>query len=457
MSESAPKLRVLVVDDDKIFLSLLLQEAKVQKRLDRFVISTAGSGEEALAVLGKSPLDVVVTDVAMPGLDGPELFRRLAELRPSLPVIMLTAYASIDKAVQAIQEGAFNYFKKPLEDMDLFWKTVEEAGTKKKRQDELSLLEKQAASPGFHLIGSHPLWMNVREKVMQVAPFSTTVLITGETGTGKSQVAKAIHKLSPMADGPFVEVSCVEFSGSLLESELFGHERGAFTGADFQRKGIFERSDGGVLFLDEIAETSPGLQVKLLRVLDGSGFFRIGGSAVIHSNFRLIAATNRILDDEVKAGRFRQDFFFRLNVFPIHIPPLRERKSDILPLCLHFLKKISRKLNKSINSISPAGLTMLYDYDWPGNVRELENVLEKASITAKGEELLPVDLDPAKAASLNGGATGITLEEMERMLIMLTMEKAGRNKTQAAEMLGIARKTLGQKLIRYGLTDDSDL
>ncbi|MFH1139116.1 MAG: sigma-54 dependent transcriptional regulator [Pseudomonadota bacterium] len=457
MSDSKSKLQILITDDDKVFLNLLRQEAKALGRLDKFNILTAESGEEALAIAGRTPLDVVVTDVAMPGIDGPELFRKLSGFRPDLPVIILTAYGSVDKAVQAIQQGAYNYFEKPLADLELFWKTIEEAGTRKKCRDEIENLENRPAGAGLPLIGSHPLWQKVVEMVERVGPLPTTVLITGETGTGKSRVAKAIHQAGPRAEGPFVAVSCVEFSGSLLESELFGHEKGAFTGAEFQRKGIFERAHGGVLFLDEIAETSPELQVKLLRVIEGSPFFRIGGSKPIEADFRLIAATNRVLEQEVKAGRFRQDLFYRLNIFPIHVPALRERRSDILSLSLYFLKKICKKLGKPKKSISPAALIALCENEWPGNVRELENMLERAIITANGDQILPADLNFGAAASIFGPSTGATLEEMEKLLILLAMDKAGRNKTQAAEMLGIARKTLGQKLTRYGLADDQDL
>jgi len=289
-----------------------------------------------------------------------------------------------------------------------------------------------------------------------VAPLPSTVLLTGETGTGKEVVARAIHRLSDRADRSFIAVSCSEFSSSLLETELFGHERGAFTGAVNRRLGIFERANGGTLFLDEIAETTPELQAKILRVIEGSPFYRVGGEEPLSSDFRLIAATNRNLEKEVGAGRFRQDIYFRLAVYPIHLPPLRDRLQDIGPLTMHFLQKIARRLGRPPQSISGPALALLFQHNWPGNVRELENLVERAIITAAGRQITPKDLFPGLSPDLDS-ASGFKLEDVERLIIKMALERTGYKKSQAAQLLGISRKTLNEKIARFGFDSDSEL
>ncbi|MEW6266695.1 MAG: sigma-54 dependent transcriptional regulator [Thermodesulfobacteriota bacterium] len=454
MTELKSKHRLLLVDDDQTFLRLFLQLAKIEGRDKEFDIITAGSGEEALDRLQKAVPDVVVTDVQMSGLDGLDLVHRINDHYPGLPVIMLTAYGGVTKAVEAIKMGAYHYFLKPVNDPELFWKTIREAADKKRTADELESYRRDHDRNKYeaHLVGESRAWHDIVETIHRVAPLPSTVLITGETGTGKELVARAVHRLSPLADRPFLAVSCVEFAGSLLETELFGHERGAFTGALTRRRGIFERANGGTLFLDEIAETSPEMQAKLLRVLEGYPFHRVGGQEPLRSDFRLVAATNRDLNQEVAAGRFRQDLYYRLAVYPINLPPLRDRREDILPLSLHLIERTARRLGRPGKKLSGAALTLLMHHDWPGNVRELANLMERALITSQGEEILPEDLFAGLPSSVHG-LSGVSLEDMEKMLIRLALERTANNKSLAAEALGIARKTLSDKMARHGLKD----
>lgn len=446
------KYRLLVVDDEEAFLELFRQLANTRKWDTDFEIVTATSAQEALDLATKQVFDTVVTDVQMPGLDGLDLFFKLNDRYPHLPVIILTAYGTVDKAVAAIKAGAYHYFQKPLGDLDLFWKSVSEAAAQKRIADELENLRHDQARRGHdvELVGQSRAWREVMGAITRVAPLPSTVLITGETGTGKEVVARALHRLSPRADRPLVAVSCTEFSGSLLETELFGHERGAFTGAIARRRGIFERAHGGTLFLDEIADTNLEIQAKLLRVLEGSPFFRVGGQEPLLSDFRLITATNRDMAEEIAAGRFRSDLYYRLAVYPVYLPPLRDRIDDVLPLAVHFIEKETRRLKRPKMSLGGTALTMLVQHNWPGNVRELQNMIERAVITTLGPEIQARDLFPSPPLTPEDD-TGLRLEKMERLLISLAMDRCGHNKTQAAELLGIARKTLADKIARYGL------
>ncbi|MFH1091451.1 MAG: sigma-54 dependent transcriptional regulator, partial [Pseudomonadota bacterium] len=362
------------------------------------------------------------------------------------------SFGNIDEAVQAWPAGAYHLFLKPVSDLDLFWQTVVAAAAQKKAAEKVSSLSGQdgRVKPVEWLIGASPAWQKVVESVRKVAPLPSSVLITGETGTGKEVIARTIHRLSPRAGRPFVAASCAAFAGSLLETELFGHERGAFTGAVTQRPGIFEQAHGGTLFLDEIAETSPELQGKLLRVLQGAPFTRVGGATPINSDFRLVAATNRDLEDELAQGSFRRDLYYRLAVYPIKLPPLRQRLEDVLPLTMHFLGKTARKLGRQAKTISGPSLVLLVQHPWPGNVRELENLIERAFISSTGREIQPQDLFPETPPEM-GQAPGLILEEVERLMIGLALQRTGHNKTRAAQMLGIARKTLQDKLIRFNL------
>ena len=455
---SDAKRQVLVVDDDEVFLKLFVSEALAHERDALFNIVTVNSGSAALEAALASPPDVVITDVQMPGLDGMELMTRLLEQDPDLPVIFLTAYGALDKAVEAMKNGAYHYFQKPISDTDLFWNTVSQAAAGRRARDELEQARRDLERTGAHssMVGQGSNWMAVIDAVQRVAPLPSTVLITGETGTGKEVVARAIHNLSPRADRPFVAVSCVEFAKTVLESELFGHEKGAYTGAGTRRRGIFERAHRGTLFLDEVAETTPEMQAKLLRVIEGHAFHRMGGQTPIKVDFRLIAATNRDLNEEIRQNRFRRDLYFRLAVYPIQLPPLRDRLEDIEPLCRHFLKKTARRLGRTVPPVSGPALVMLMQHDWPGNVRELENLIERAAITCTGPELEPQDFFPAAPALFNKPG-GMRLEDVERLFIRIALERSNHNKTQAAEHLGIARKTLADKMNKYNIPDHSSV
>lgn len=450
--------RLLIVDDDVSFIKLFKQLVALKSPGRKIQVLTASSGEEALDLIGKTAPDVVISDVQMPGLDGIMLTGKLADRYPGLPVILLTAYGSIDKAVEAVKKGAYHFFQKPLDDMELFWKTVSEAASRKQAADELETIRQdiRRAGSSLEIIGNSPAWMDVYRKIEKIAPHPTTVLITGETGTGKEVVARTIHRLSPRANRPFVAISCVEFAGSLLEAELFGHERGAFTGAVSRKRGIFERAHGGTLFLDEISETSPELQAKLLRVIEGHFFHRVGGQEPIESDFRLIAATNRDMEKYVAAGSFRSDLYYRLNVYPVHLPPLRERKEDILPLALHFVEKTARKLGRPAKTLSGEALLLLAQNKWRGNVRELENLIERGFITAAEDEIMPGDLFPG-VDELYTIDKGLSLEDMERLTIHLALTRSEYNKSQAADLLGISRKTLADKMNKYNIQDSGKM
>jgi DNA-binding NtrC family response regulator len=452
------KLRVLVVDDDEVFLKLFVSEASAHGRDSQFQIVAVNSATTALEQTAAAPPDVVVTDVQMPGLDGMELMARLLEMDPGIPVIFLTAYGSLDRAVAAVKNGAYHYFQKPLSDTDLFWNTISQAAAGRRALEELEQARRDLERAGSRspLVGESQVWTTVIEAVARVAPLPSTVLITGETGTGKEVVARAIHNLSPRADRPFVAVSCVEFAETILEAELFGHEQGAFTGARHRRRGIFERAHRGTLFLDEIAETTPEMQAKLLRVIEGHAFHRVGGQTPLKVDFRLIAATNRDLNVEIGRNRFRQDLYFRLAVYPIQLPPLRDRVEDIEPLCRHFLKKTAHRLGRLVPPLSGRALALLVQHDWPGNVRELENSIERAAITCTGPELMPHDFFPAASPVFNGPG-GMRLEDMERLFIQAALERSKHNKTQAAEILGIVRKTLADKMNKYNIPDHGEV
>ena len=373
------------------------------------------------------------------GHDGPGLFSRLIDQHPNRPVFLISEPAGARRAMTAQWLAGLNLSGRGD-------RTA--AALSRARSSETGVSAGNA--PKCRMIGRSPAWMRVVRAARQVAPLPSTVLITGETGTGKEVVARNVHAQSQRSGAPFIAVSCREFSETLLETELFGHERGAFTGAVSQRRGVFERADGGTLFLDEITEMSAGMQAKLLRVIEGSTFHRVGGQKPLSSDFRLIVAANRDLEAEVEAGRFRQDLYYRLAVFPVRLPPLRDRQSDILPLTLHFLEKVAHRFNQPPRTISGPALALLFEHQWPGNVRELENLIERAVITAEGPEINPRDIHP-HSPPLDTPQPGLKLREMEKFIIQLALNRSGNNKAQAAELLGIARKTLSDKMNRYGL------
>jgi DNA-binding NtrC family response regulator len=404
-------------------------------------------------------VDVLLTDLRMPGEDGMKLLRRALSL-PQAPVcIMMTAYGSIDNAVQAMQAGAYHYITKPvhLDELELVLQRA--LKTRRIEAENVALRTELDQRYGLkNLIGESVPMRQVFETVQQVAPSRATVLITGETGTGKELIAHAIHNLSPRKTGPFIAVHAAALPSTLLESELFGHEKGAFTGAVERRVGRFELADGGTIFLDEVGELEPQMQVKLLRVLEERAFERVGGQKTIQVDVRLIAATNKDLKKLVAEGKFRDDLFYRLSVVTLHLPPLRDRRDDI-PLLVHaFLAEFNRENNKNVRDVTADAMNVLLAYDWPGNVRELRNAVEQMVVLARSERLTLRDVP----AAIRGGAdltkisvvrTGMTVEEAERQLIIQALKEVGGNRTLAAKKVGMSRRTLHRKLKKYRLEE----
>ena len=441
--------RVLLVDDDEAFIELFTPQFAAHE-LEVLAVS---SPRRALEVLEQEPVDLVVSDVQMPEMTGNELFLRIQDRYPDIPVIMITAFGSTEAAIQAVKQGAFHYFEKPLFDkLDLFWTTLREALAKRRMLKELDNLNRERALQPrgpVSIIGDSAATQTVRDQIAEVAELPVTVLVSGETGTGKELVAQAIHELSDRRDKPYFEINCARFAPGVLESELFGHEKGAFTGAVARRKGYLELADQGTILLDEVGEASFPFQAKLLRVLETKSFMRVGGTAKITSDFRIIAATNRSLEERAAAGRFRKDLLYRLNLYTIDIPPLRSRKEDIRPIADFYLKKLSQTYRRPITEISGGAMLALMDYDWPGNVRELVNVIERAVITCRGEVIttghLPFALDQSGFSEI----PDLNLKDAERCFMALALKRTQNNKTRAAELLGMNRKTLLEKMRIY--------
>jgi two-component system NtrC family response regulator len=440
---------ILLVDDSQSFIDLFmsLPEAEV------YDISATTSAASALEQLKKQPVDLLISDVQMPKMDGIELFERARDLVPEIPVILITAYGSTDAAVDAVKRGAFHYFEKPLDrTMELFWTTVREALDKREMQRQVAVINRQKAirsESGFRIIGNSEGTQKVLHQINEVADLPVTVLIQGETGTGKELVAKAIHELGRRRDYPFFGISCTELSPGVLESELFGHERGSFTGAIAQKKGLFEVAHRGTLFLDEISEAPAALQSKLLRVLETRTVKRIGGITSIPTDFRVLAATNRDLETEVAASRFRADLLFRLNVYNITIPPLRERREDIPLIAEYYRERFNRAYHRSVKGFSEGALLRMKFYHWPGNVRELVNVVERAVITVADGVIRSEHL-PFKGVP-SAEPEDLSLKEMERFYIRRALQLTGGNQSEAAQLLGIVRKTLREKMKKYDI------
>ncbi len=441
-----------MIDDNENFLNLIccLPEA------DSFRIVPCTSAEDALGYLRTNGADVVISDVQMPGMTGSELLAKIQDMRPDIPFILITAYGSSEKAIAAIKQGAFHYFEKPIDDkLDLFWSTVHEAVEKGRMLQEIESLRKEKAlrsSRVTSIIGASDGIRKVRESIEEVAALKVTVLISGETGTGKELVARAIHEGSPRRDNSFFAVNCSEFAPGIMESELFGHEKGSFTGAVAQKKGLFEIAHKGTLFLDEISNAPMMLQTKMLRVLEAREFKRVGGTSNLHSDFRVVAATNTDLETAVADQRFRQDLLYRLNMYVIKIPPLRDRKDDIPMIAGYYFKRFATAYHRRLEGLSEKASNALISYDWPGNVRELVNVIERAVITCRENMITTRDLPfksnrPAPFSTMN-------LKQMEKRLILQALEVSGHNRTRASEMLGIARKTLIDKIRRYNLGEN---
>ena len=429
-----------------------------------FEIITANSASEALDCIEASDIDLVLTDMKMPVMSGIDLLERVKQKDPDLPVIMMTAHGTVDKAVEAMEKGAYSYLLKPFDNERLIIYVNKAISMYRVIKENRRLRSAVTTRYNFgNIIGKSKQMKSVFETIRKVAPTSATVLIEGESGTGKELVAKSIHFNSTRRDGPFVAVNCSALAESLLESELFGHEKGAFTGAVAMKKGRFELADGGTLFLDEIGELTPGLQVKLLRVLQEKAIERVGSAKTIAVNIRVIAATNKKLEEEMKAGRFREDLYYRLNVVNLRLPPLSQRREDIRPLLEHFLGKYAGERNSGtpITGIEPEAERLFFDYSWPGNVRELENVIERIVILCTGDTITVKDLPNSFRRSVHDSLylEGIppdaklydTLALMEKTMIIRAMEMSGNVQSRAAELLGIGKSGLNQKIKKYNL------
>ncbi len=450
---------VLVVDDEKNYL-VVLEELLLE---DGYQVVTAGSGTEAIEIVQNTPVDTVLTDIKMPGMSGIDLLDNLKTLDSDLPVILMTAYAEVDQAVNAMKKGALDHIQKPFDNRDVK-RAVARGVEKRVLMKNIRHLETELGALWGNIIGKSKSMESVYTIMKRVADTPTTVLICGESGTGKELIARGLHKASSRAGRPFVSINVAALPETLLESELFGYEKGAFTGATSLKQGKFEFANDGTLFLDEIGEMSLNLQVKLLRVLQEQEFQRIGGNKDIRVDVRIIAATNKDLKDEVEAGRFRGDLFFRLNVVRIDVPALRERRSDIPILVAHFIRKFCTKLGREIQEVDAEVMRAFYRYSWPGNVRELENIVERAIVMARTQTIMPEDLpqeireSPEIEEELNqliSWEKGLaeTLEIIEERMIRQALKRCGSIQAQAAKVLGISRSNLQYKMKKYGMLD----
>jgi two-component system response regulator HydG len=446
------KARVLVVDDEPSARSGL----EKLLRQEGYAVDVAEGGQTALQIAAERPPDVVVTDLKMPKMDGIELLQKMRSTFQHVPVIVVTAFGDVSSAVSAMRAGADDYLTKPV-DFDALTLSIERCIERSQLRVEAEQLRRQLREregDGFEgLIGASPALQKVYRVARQVAPARATVLITGESGTGKGELARAIHNKSPRAAAPFITLHCAALAESLLESELFGHERGSFTGADKRRAGRFEQAQGGTLFLDEVGEIPQATQVKLLRVLQERTFERVGGNESIEVDVRLIAATNRDLAKDVQEGRFREDLYYRLNVVHVEMPPLRMRGGDVLLLAEHFLRRFATENKKRIDGFSDRARAKLLAHRWPGNVRELENAIERAVVLAEGlhidENDLPIDVAPLPKGAVR--IPGATMAEIERFAILSTLEATNGSTTKAAEMLDISVRTIQYRLHEYGI------
>jgi len=443
---------ILVIDDEKNIREGLAEYL----RSDGYQVVCAENGEEGWKIFNNGDIDLIITDLKMPGLGGEELMKRILAHSPGFPVIILTGHGTIDIAVTAMRMGAWDFLSKPvdLDHLSLKVKRALEARElffQHRRMEEDLERKKHFKS----IIGNARNIREIFDTVNKVAPTKASILITGESGVGKELIADAIHEISSRKDKPLVKVHCAALSASLLESELFGHEKGAFTGAVAQRKGRFELANGGTLFLDEIGEIDQNIQIKLLRVLQEKKFERVGGERTIEIDVRIIAATNKDLKAEIEKGNFRDDLYFRLNVVNITVPPLRERKDDIPLLAAVFLKEFAQENGKTINAISEKARSRIYAYDWPGNIRELRNCIESAVVMSQSNIITVDDLPPAFRSIPDDEwiniKLGTNMEESEKIIIQETLSYCMGNKSKTAVLLGIGRKTLLRKLAEYGM------
>ncbi|MBI9077843.1 MAG: sigma-54-dependent Fis family transcriptional regulator [Desulfatibacillum sp.] len=450
---------ILVVDDDEGHRKTLHTVIKSWG----YNVKTAEDGSVAVDMVREGPYDVIVMDVRMAEMDGIQALKLIKEYNPVIPVLIMTAYSSVESAIEAMKTGAYDYLTKPL-DFEALRLTIERAreyaGLKEENQELRQALGSRSGLR--NIVGKSPAMKELTDMVAMIAPTEATVLISGESGTGKELVARSIHDGSQRKNGPMVVLNCAALTETLLESELFGHEKGAYTGADKQRDGRFVQAHTGTLFLDEIGEMPMSMQAKLLRVLQEKEVQRVGSDKTVKVDVRIIAATNRDLEQEVAAGNFREDLFYRLNVVTLRIPPLREREGDIHLLAQHFLTKFAERNRKQVRGITPQAMDMLLKHPWPGNVREMENAMERAVIILAGEFItekeLPLSIcgphcENAPQAHPPGEPILQSLEEVERQTILATLKAVDGNKSEAARRLGITRKTLHSKLAKYDYTD----
>ena len=443
---------LLIVDDEE------LVRWSLRERFLRDGYTVLEAGTSAGAIEQATPgIDLVLLDYRLPDSDGLTTMRRIKELAPDTPVILMTAFSTVENAVEAMKHGAYHYLNKPFNLDDVVAMVEKALETSRLRREVRLLRGSQSREFGFDaIIGASPAMMAVKSLLERIAASpASTVLLTGETGTGKDLAAKAIHYNSDRAAKPFLNITCSALPEHLLESELFGHERGAFTDARQQKRGLLETADGGTVFLDEIGEMTPGLQAKLLRFLEERTFKRVGGLADIRVDVRVVAATNRDLDDEVKAGKFREDLFYRLQVMPVVLPPLRERSGDIPLLVAFYIDRYNTEFRKRVKGVTPETRPLLEQYRWPGNVRELRNAIERAMLLVDAEWLGPEDFATlsrsATAATFRLPVEGVSLEAVERQLVVQALERAGGNQTQAGHLLGINRDQVRYRIEKFGL------
>ncbi len=451
-SPSQTKASILLIEDDETLAALLARVLRAD-----YTVDIVESGEAMPSGTRLASYDVVLTDVHLAGkITGHDVLKKVREANPTMPVILMTAYADIEGAMSAVSQGAYDYLAKPIEPAELRRMLTEAIGRRRLSESKKPFVDaRETAAADAQIVGSAPAMIEVYKTVAQVAPTTASVLIVGESGTGKELVARAIHAKSPRAQKPFVAVNCAALPESILESELFGHEKGSFTGAQATKRGLFEEASGGTLFLDEASDISPKMQVQLLRVLQEGEIRRVGGSEVIKVDTRVVAATNRDLKADVAAGKFREDLYFRLQVVTVRVPPLRERTQDIKLLITHFLNKHAERLKRPIPRVAEEALEALERYSFPGNVRELSHIVERAMLLAREGAITATDL-PRELATIRAPATGTsgladdwpTLATLDRRYIDRVLSRTGGNKTRAAEVLGIDRRTLNRMFAR---------
>jgi len=446
---------IMVVDDDPNICAVL-QGLLVRKG---FSAATASNVDQAEQIIGKEKVSCVITDLQMPGRSGMDLISLCRRERPGMPVIMITAYGDVDTAVQAMRAGAYDFITKPFDETELLNVVRKALGEEAGNRELISTFFEDSNEPFPGFVGTSLAIKEIVKTIKKIGPTDSTVLVTGETGVGKELVARALHLTSRRSRKPFVKVNCAAIPETLVESELFGHEKGAFTGAVVSKPGRFELADGGTLFLDEIGDVPLHVQAKLLTVLQDHAFERVGGISTLNVDLRIVAATNRELAEDIKEGRFRSDLFYRLNVVPIHVPPLRERIEDMDIQTRYFLGKFAARHDRQDISLSPEVIAAFAAYQWPGNVRELENVVERMVLFSEsdilGPELLPPEMRLWEQPVSDRGVLLETVEGLssaaEKQMIADALEKTGSNRTRAAQLLGISRRTIQKKIIKYGL------